>query len=51
MDEAYMDFSRLHKLGQSETCFVVRAKGNLKFRVVISRKGRAASTTPTGSGV
>jgi IS4 transposase len=38
MDKAYIDFLRLFKLNQSNAFFVVRAKSNLKFRAVISRK-------------
>lgn len=38
MDKAYIDFGRLFSLTQSNAFFVVRAKSNLKFRVVASRK-------------
>lgn len=38
MDKAYIDFSRLYELQESEAFFVVRAKSNLKFRSVESRK-------------
>lgn len=38
MDKAYIDFKRLYSLNKAEAFFVVRAKENLKFRVVRSRK-------------
>lgn len=38
MDKAYIDFERLYKLKQSNAFFVVRAKSNLKFKAVASRK-------------
>jgi hypothetical protein len=38
MDKAYIDFKRLFRLNKAEAFFVVRAKENLKFRVVTSRK-------------
>lgn len=38
MDKAYIDFLRLFKLNQNNAFFVVRAKSNLKFRAVASRK-------------
>ncbi|MFP9116131.1 IS4 family transposase, partial [Flavobacterium sp. RHBU_3] len=38
MDKAYTDFQRLYKLNQSNAFFVVRAKSNLKFKAVVSRK-------------
>lgn len=38
MDKAYIDFARLFRLEQSKAFFVVRAKSNLKFRAVESRK-------------
>jgi len=38
MDKAYIDFARLFKLEGSKAFFVVRAKTNLKFRAVASRK-------------
>lgn len=38
MDKAYIDFSRLFKIENCEAFFVVRAKTNLKFRVLESRK-------------
>lgn len=38
MDKAYIDFSRLFKLEGCGAFFVVRAKTNLKFRAVESRK-------------
>lgn len=38
MDKAYIDFLRLFKLNQNNAFFVVRAKSNLKFRAVVSRK-------------
>jgi len=38
MDKAYIDFKRLHNLHTEEAFYVVRAKENLKFRAVVSRK-------------
>ena len=38
MDKAYIDFSRLHELEVAGAFFVVRAKDNLRFRAVESRK-------------
>lgn len=38
MDKAYIDFARLFKLEGFKAFFVVRAKTNLKFRAVASRK-------------
>ena len=38
MDKAYIDFSRLYELEEAEAFFVVRAKSNLRFRAVESRK-------------
>ena len=38
MDKAYIDFARLFRLERSNAFFVVRAKGNLKFRAIASRK-------------
>lgn len=38
MDRAYVDFTRLYRMNLSFSYFVVRAKQNLKFRVVKSRK-------------
>lgn len=38
MDKAYIDFLRLFKLASSGAYFVVRAKRNLKFKAVSSRK-------------
>lgn len=38
MDKAYIDFARLFRLERSSAIFVIRAKGNLKFRVLGSRK-------------
>ena len=38
MDKAYIDFSRLYELEAAEAFFVVRAKDNLRFRAVGSRK-------------
>lgn len=38
MDKAYIDFSRLCDLEVAGAFFVVRAKSNLKFRAVESRK-------------
>lgn len=38
MDKAYIDFARLFNLDQNQAFFVVRAKINLKFKAVISRK-------------
>lgn len=38
MDKAYIDFARLFNLNQNQAFFVVRAKSNLKFKAVISRK-------------
>jgi len=38
MDKAYIDFKRLYRLNQVESFFVVRAKENLKFRAVTSKK-------------
>jgi hypothetical protein len=37
-DKAYIDFSRLYELEESEAFFVARAKNNLRFRAVESRK-------------
>ena len=38
MDKAYIDFKRLYDLNEFEAFFVVRAKDNLKFKAVASRK-------------
>jgi len=38
MDKAYIDFARLYRLNKSTAFFVVRAKRNLKFKAVASRK-------------
>jgi FOG: Transposase and inactivated derivatives len=38
MDKAYVDFSRLYTLHKQDAFFVVRAKSNLRFKVVESRK-------------
>jgi len=38
MDKAYIDFKRLYKLHKNDSFFVVRAKTNLRFRAVASRK-------------
>jgi len=38
MDKAYIDFERLFRMKQSNAFFVVRAKSNLKFKAVTSRK-------------
>ena len=38
MDRAYVDFARLYRMNLSFSYFVVRAKQNLNFRVVKSRK-------------
>lgn len=38
MDKAYIDFDRLFNLNENDAFFVVRAKSNLKFRAVASRK-------------
>ena len=38
MDRAYIDFERLYLLNQSSTFFVVRAKSNLDFRRIFSKK-------------
>lgn len=38
MDKAYIDFKRLFILNESDSFFVVRAKTNLKFKAVASRK-------------
>lgn len=38
MDKAYIDFERLFRMNQSNAFFVVRAKSNLKFKAVASRK-------------
>lgn len=38
MDKAYIDFERLFRMKQSSAFFVVRAKSNLKFKTVASRK-------------
>lgn len=38
MDKAYIDFKRLYQFHQSSSFFVVRAKSNLKFKAVASRK-------------
>lgn len=38
MDKAYVHFGRLNKLEKGGSFFVVRAKSNLKFKVVESRK-------------
>lgn len=38
MDKAYIDFKRLYDLHESEAFYVVRAKNNLKFKAVASRK-------------
>jgi hypothetical protein len=38
MDKAYLDFKRLYELSKSDAFFVIRAKDNLKFRAVKSRK-------------
>lgn len=38
MDKAYLDFKRLYKVNKSEAFFVIRAKDNLKFKALRSRK-------------
>lgn len=38
MDKAYIDFERLYRIKQSKAFFVVRAKRNLKYKAVASRK-------------
>lgn len=38
MDKAYIDFKRLFRINKTESFFIVRAKYNLKFRAVVSRK-------------
>ena len=38
MDRAYVDYSRLYRMNLALSYFVVRAKDNLKFRVVESHK-------------
>ncbi|MBJ6369893.1 IS4 family transposase [Snuella sedimenti] len=38
MDKAYIDFKRLYEIHKSSSFFVVRAKSNLRFKVVASRK-------------
>jgi len=38
MDKAYIDFKRLYRLNQVDSFFVVRAKENLRFRAVTSKK-------------
>jgi len=38
MDKAYLDFKRLNDLSKSKAFFVIRAKDNLKFKAVLSRK-------------
>ena len=38
MDKAYLDFTRLNDLNKSKAFFVIRAKDNLKFKAVLSRK-------------
>lgn len=38
MDKAYIDFGRLYRLHKSDSFFVVRAKSNLRFKAVKSRK-------------
>jgi IS4 transposase len=37
MDRAYVDYKRLYRINQAQSYFVVRAKDNLKFRVIKSR--------------
>jgi hypothetical protein len=38
MDKAYVDFARLFKINSAFAFFVIRAKSNLKFRRISSRK-------------
>jgi hypothetical protein len=38
MDKAYIDFKRLNRLSNAQAFFVVRAKENLKFKAVASKK-------------
>lgn len=38
MDKAYLDFKRLYDLKRSKAFFVIRAKDNLRFKAVLSRK-------------
>jgi hypothetical protein len=38
MDRAYIDFERLYLLNQCSTFFIVRAKSNLDFRRIFSKK-------------
>jgi hypothetical protein len=38
MDKAYIDFKRLNRLNSAPAFFVVRAKENLKFKAVASKK-------------
>lgn len=38
MDRGYLDFARLHRLHQGQAFFLVRARSNLRFRVLRSTK-------------
>jgi hypothetical protein len=38
MDRAYVDFTRLHRIHQSSAFFVIRAKGNLRYKRLYSRQ-------------
>jgi hypothetical protein len=38
MDRGYIDFARLYSITQGGSFFVIRAKDNLKFKCVLSRK-------------
>lgn len=38
MDKAYIDFKRLNSLNDAQAFFVVRAKENLKFKAIASKK-------------
>lgn len=38
MDRGYVDFGRLHRLDRQQAHFLTRAKSNLRFRVVESRR-------------
>jgi hypothetical protein len=38
MDRGYIDYARLHRFSEEGASFVIRAKGNLRFRRLYSRK-------------
>ena len=46
-DRGYLDFARLHKIHQAGAFFVIRAKGNFRFRRLYSQKADKAKGVQT----